>query len=666
MIRGMERSVRRGTMGLTFVAAIVGVLLLGWTIFKGGTVSGGWKVAGFNLDGLTAFFLFVLLLGQGVSSLYGMSYMKEYEGKKSLIPFAAAWIAFLVSMAGVLLVTDGFLFLFLWEVMSLFSFFLVLYEHEEGANRKAAYIYLVMTHVGTVFLTTAVLYLYGKTGSFAFSTWASFSPGLSSWERSLIFLCLLIGLGTKAGLVPFHIWLPYAHPVAPSPVSALMSGVMVKVALYMMLRLVWLTLNPLEAWWGGLVLALGMLSAFAGILYASVEQDVKRLLAYSTVENVGILAMSLGAAMLAQAQGYSELAMLALVAFFWHTLQHLLFKSTMFMAAGNIIQATHTRRLEQLGGLLKRLPKTGFWALCAALGLSALPPLGGFWGEWLLFHALWETARQAGEGIIKLILPLGIAILGLVSAIALATMVKWFASAFLGQARTPAAESAKELPKLQTAALGISMCLAFLTVLWPSGVLRVISLPVETLTTLTLTSTMTSSVTSSSLTEMPTSLVSSVASSQVLNGAPVLTVFSGFYGSVTMYGILLIVLTGLLYLLSRGKQRQVSSAWNCGTPLTPRMQYSSLGITMPLRLLFKRLIGSRPIIDKEYGENRYTLRTLHYQSRVREMYEEAFYRPSMRMLLWCAERIRTLQAGSIHIYLGYTLVTLVIVLIFTL
>ena len=662
MIMGVERAVRRGTMGLTFLAAIVGMLLLGWTIFKGSTVSGGWNVVGFNLDGLTAFFLFVLFLGQGVSSLYGMSYMKEYDGKKSLVSFAVAWIAFLASMAGILLVTDGFSFLFLWEIMSLFSFFLVLYEHEEGANRKAAYIYLVMTHVGTVFLTTAVLYLYGKTGSFAFSTWASFSPELSQWERSFIFLCLLIGLGTKAGLVPFHIWLPYAHPVAPSPVSALMSGVMVKVALYMMLRLVWLTLNPLEAWWGGLILALGMLSAFVGILYASVEQDVKRLLAYSTVENVGILAMSLGVAILAQAQGYPNVAIIALAAFFWHALQHLLFKSTMFMAAGNIIQATHTRRLEQLGGLLKRLPKTGFWALCAALGLSALPPLGGFWGEWLLFHALWETSRQAGDGLIKLISPLGIAILGLVSAIALATMVKWFASAFLGQARTSAAEGAKELPKLQTAALGIAMCLAFLTVLWPSGVLRVISLPIQALAT----PTMTASVISSPLAEMTATHVSSAASSTVLMDSLNLPELSGFYGSVTSYGILLILLTGILYFLSRGKQRRISSAWNCGTPLTPRMQYSSLGITMPLRLLFKRLLGSRPVIEKEYGENRYTLRTLRYQSRIREMYEEAFYRPSTRLLLWCAERIRTLQAGSIHIYLGYTLVTLVIVLICTL
>lgn len=641
MIVGMERAVRRGTMSLTFVAAIAGMILLGWTIFKGSTVSGGWNVAGVDLDGLTAFFLFVLFIGQGVSSLYGMSYMKEYEGKKSLLSFAVSWVAFLASMAGVLLVTDGFKFLFLWEIMSLFSFFLVLYEHEEGTNRKGAFIYLVMTHVGTVFLTTAVLYLYGKTGSFAFSNWASFSPELSQWERSFIFLCLLIGLGTKAGLVPFHIWLPYAHPVAPSPVSALMSGVMVKIALYLMLRLVWLTLSPIEAWWGWLVLALGLLSAFVGILYASVEQDVKRLLAYSTVENVGILAMSLGTAMLAQASGYSGLAKLALVAFFWHTLQHLLFKSTMFMVAGNIIQATHARRLEQLGGLLKRLPKTGFWALCGALGLSALPPLGGFWGEWILFHALWETSRQAGAGMIKLLLPLAIAVLGLVSAIALATMVKWFASVFLGQARTQAAETARELPKLQTGALGLMMGFAFLTVLWPSGVLQIISLPIQSLT-------------------------SPITSSPILTDSLNFTVFSGFYGSVTTYALLVISLTGLLYFLSKGKQRRVSSTWNCGTPLTPRMQYSSLGITMPLRMLFKRLLCSRPLIEKEYGENRYILRTLRYQGRIREMSEEVFYRPSTRLLLWCAERIRTLQAGSIHIYMAYMLVTLVIVLIWTL
>jgi hydrogenase-4 component B len=642
-------------MGISFLAAVAGIILLGWTIFKGGTVSEGWNVAGLNLDGLTAFFLFVLFLGQGIASIYGVSYMKEYEGKKSLVSFSVSWIAFLASMAGVLLVTDGFYFLLLWEIMSLFSFFLVLYEHEEGTNRKAAFIYLVMTHVGTVFLTTAVLYLYAKTGSFAFATWASVSPELSLWERNFLFLCLLIGLGTKAGLVPFHIWLPYAHPVAPSPVSALMSGVMVKVALYLMLRLIWMTLGPVEVWWGWLMLALGMLSAFVGILYASVEQDVKRLLAYSTVENVGILAMALGAAMLARSQGYLGLAQLALVAFFWHALQHLLFKSTLFMVAGNLIQATHTRRLEQLGGLLKHLPKTGFWALWGALGLSALPPLGGFWGEWLLFHSLWETSRQAESGLFKLILPLAIAVLGLVSALALATMVKWFASAFLGQARTHSAATAKELPKLQTGALGVSISLAILAVLWPTGVLQVISQPIQTLFMLPVVPTVAASA-----------MQAPLATSPFLKDVLILADFSSFYTLVMTYSLILILIIGLLYFVNKGQQRRVSSTWNCGTPLNARMQYTSMGITMPLRILFKRLLGSRPVIEKEYGENRYILRNLHYQGRIRERYEDIFYRPSTRLLLWCADRIRTLQAGSIHVYLGYMLITLVIVLIWSL
>lgn len=647
---GMERAVRRSTLGLTLMTAIAGIALLGWS------VSGGLEILGLKPDGLTAFFLFILFLGQGISSLYAFSYMKEYEGKKSLLSFAVSWVAFLGSMWGVVLTKDGFTFLVLWEMMSLFSFFLVLYEHEESSNRRAAFIYLVMTHVGTVFLTSVVLYLYAKTGSFVFTAWSGYSPHLSGLERNFLFLALFIGLGTKAGLFPFHIWLPYAHPVAPTPVSALMSGVMVKIALYLMLRLVWLTLGPIEAWWGWLLLTTGMLSAFIGILYASVQQDVKRLLAYSTVENVGILAMALGVAMLAQAHGYSGIAALALVAFFWHTFQHLLFKSTLFMVAGNLIQTTHTRRLEQMGGLLKHLPKTGFWALLGALGLAALPPLGGFWGEWLLFHALWEMSRQVGSGVTKLVLPLAIAGLGLVSALALATMVKWFASAFLGQSRTQAAADAKELPQPQTWSLGIAIGLAFLAVLWPKGMIKLISIPVQQLLTST----------TSNLARSTSTASTTMTFSSVLKDGLSLTALSGFFSSITIYGLLLLLVTGLLLFLLRGRQRRIAPTWNCGTKLTPRMQYSSLGVTMPLRIFFKRLLGSQPVIEREYSGTRYILRTLRYHGEIRERCEEAFYRPSTRLLLWCADRIRTLQAGSIHIYLGYMLVTLVIVLIWSL
>ncbi len=637
MMVGMERGVRIGTMSLTLVMAILGIFFLGWN-FPVGDPSGQWNVAGFSFDGLTAFFLFLLFLGQGVASLYGLGYMKEYEEKKSLISFSLSWVAFLGSMAGVLLVNNGFYFLFLWELMSLFSFFLVVYEHEETSNRKAAFIYFVMTHVGTVFLIAAVLYLYSKTGSFLYGDWAAIASELSPGEKNSLFLCFLVGFGTKAGLVPFHIWLPYAHPVAPSPVSALMSGVMVKIALYMIMRLVWLTLAPMELWWGGLMLALGVLSAFIGILYACVERNVKRLLAYSTVENMGILTMALGTAMIAQTLGYTELVVLALAAFFWHGVHHLLFKSNMFMAAGNIIQATHTKKLDQMGGLLKKMPRTGLWAMVGAVGLAALPPLGGFWGEWLLFHALWKTSIQVGGGLLKLMLPLILTALAFVSALALATMVKWFSGAFLGQARTANAEKAQELPWSQTASMGSSMMLTLLILLWPQGLLKLMSVPIQVL----------SYQSSSSLTD---SLISPF--------------FSDFLSLITPYILLLGLFSGTLYLLSGGKRRRVSGTWNCGVPLTPRMQYTSLGITMPLRIVLKRILAFHSIIDKKFGENPYVLQSLKYRGRTREMVEEAFYRPSMKLVLWCADRIRILQTGSIHTYLAYILLTLVVVLIWT-
>ncbi|KTE92115.1 oxidoreductase [Desulfitobacterium hafniense] len=633
----IERGIRVGTMGLSLMIAILGILFLGWN-FHMDNFSGQWHGDGFACDGLTAFFLLVLLLGQGIASLYGLGYMKDYEGKRSLLSFSLSWAAFLGSMAGVLIVNNGFYFLFLWELMSLFSFLLVIYEHEESSNRRAAFIYFVMTHVGTVFLIAAVLYLYSKTGSFLYGDWAAITPTLSPGEKNGLFLCFLIGFGTKAGLVPFHIWLPYAHPVAPSPVSALMSGVMVKIALYMMMRWVWLTLAPMELWWGGLMLALGVLSAFIGILYACVEQDVKRLLAYSTVENMGILTMALGTAMIARTLGYSDLVVLALAAFFWHGVHHLLFKSGLFMAAGNIIQATHTKRLDQMGGLLKKMPRTGLWAMVGAVGLSALPPLGGFWGEWLLFHALWKTSVQVEGGLFKLALPLSLAALAFISALALATMVKWFAGAFLGQARSTNAANAQELPWPQTVSMAMAMMLTLLATLYPQGLWKLISVPIHVLKD---------------------------TNDSPLTDSLALPLGADFFNLITPYILLLGLFSVTLYQLSARKRKRVAGTWNCGVPLTPRMQYTGLGITMPLRIAMKKVLAFRPIIDKKFGETPYVLQSLHYRSRTREITEEVFYRPAMKLLLRCAERIRILQTGSIHTYLAYILITLVVVLIWT-
>jgi hydrogenase-4 component B len=637
-----NRSVRQLLMCISIALAGVGLILGTILTSQGGawiktglrfiTEAGAGLSLTWKLDGLTAFFLFILLLGQGLSSLYALGYLKEYEEeKKSLWSFYGPWFLFLGSMFGVLLADDGFTFLLTWEMMSLFSFFLVLYEHEDAQNRKAAYIYLIMTHVGTVFLTAAVLFLYAFSGSFSFEVWASAVPALSSIQLNLIFLAFFIGLGTKAGFVPFHIWLPYAHSVSPSPVSALMSGVMVKVALYLFLRLVWLTLRPGPVWWGWLFLLIGALSALVGILFASVQSDLKKLLAFSTIENVGILGMALGSAFLARSWNNPWAMDLALIAFFWHALQHMLFKSLLFMGAGNIIQATHTRNLERLGGLLKRMPKTGLGALIGIIGITALPPLGGFWGELMLFQSLWVNTTTLVNGWSKVLLPLCVGILALVGGLSMATFVKWFGISFLGQARSPVAEKAKEAHAVQYITPLIAAGLAVLSVLWPSATLALINLPLS-----------------------------------VLRNGEVLGIGSVIGKPIHMTSVYLIIFSLLLLavvLLSKRGVRRVTATWNCGSPLTARMQYSATGLTKPIRILFAKVLGSHREVERDFAGTRYTLHSLNYEGGIKAVFEDIFYRPIIKGLLWLAAQIRKLQEGSIHLYLGYLLITVIVILI---
>ncbi|SHI00148.1 proton-conducting transporter membrane subunit [Desulfosporosinus lacus] len=637
-----SQSFRQLFMGLSIVLAGAGLIWGTILTCRGGdwiktgfqlfTEAGAGLSLTWKLDGLTVFFLFILLLGQGLSSLYALGYLKEYQDKnKSLWPFLINWFLFLASMFGVLLADDGFTFLLSWEMMSLFSFFLVLYEHEDPQNRKSAYIYFVMTHVATVLLTTAILYLYALTGSFAFEAWAKAVPTLSTSQLNLIFLAFFIGLGTKAGFVPFHIWLPYAHSAAPSPVSALMSGVMVKVALYLFIRLVWLTLGPGPVWWGWLFLLVGALSAIVGILSASVQSDLKKLLAFSTIENVGILGIALGSAFLARSWNNSWAMNLAFVAFFWHTIQHMLFKSLLFMGAGNIIQATHTRNMERLGGLLKRMPKTGFGALIGIIGITALPPLGGFWGEFMLFQSLWVNTAHLANGWSKVFLPLSIGVLALVGGLSIATFVKWFGISFLGQARSTVAEKAKEAHPVQYITPLIVGGLAVLSVLWPSAILALINLPLS-----------------------------------VLRTGDVLGISSALGTPLNLsstYLILLILLTVIVIVLSKRGIRRVTATWNCGGPLTPSLQYTAGGLTNPIRVLFTKVLGSHRHVEGDFAGTQYTLRSLTYEGKLKEVFEYSFYRPAIGGLIWLSSHIRKLQAGSIHLYLAYLLVTVIVVLI---
>ncbi|MFT5394113.1 MAG: hydrogenase-4 component B, partial [Gammaproteobacteria bacterium] len=385
-----------------------------------------WRV---RLDALAAFFLCIIGIVSVAVGIYGPAYVRSFErGRDSLVALGGFGGLFLVGMLLVVLAADAFLFMVAWEVMSLASYFLVAFHHEHAANRRAAFLYLLMAHVGglAILLSFGVLASFGGGFDFAAMRLASLSP---VWA-SVAFVLAFIGFGMKAGLVPLHAWLPQAHPVAPSHISALMSGVMLKVAVYGFIRFVFDLLGDVQWQWGITVLAIGSLSALFGVLAALLESDLKRLLAYSSVENLGVIFVGLGLALVFLGTEHRTLGVLALIAALYHCLNHAIFKSLLFLGAGAILHSAHEQDLDQMGGLLRRMPWTGLFFLIGCISISSLPPSNGFVSEWLIFQAALQAWQLEG-GVIRSLLPIAAAILALTGALVAATFVKVYGVAFL-------------------------------------------------------------------------------------------------------------------------------------------------------------------------------------------------------------------------------------------
>ena len=409
-----------------------------------------WLGAHFRLDALSAFFLIVVNLGSAVASLFALGYGQHEKAPERVLPF---FPAFLAGMNLVLLADDAYAFLFSWELMSLTSWALVMAHHQEPANVRAGYLYLVMACFGTLALLLAFGLLAGPNGGYDFAAIraGTMTPGFAALALALA----LLGAGSKAGLVPLHVWLPLAHPAAPSHVSALMSGVMTKVAVYGFIRIVFDLLGePVLWWWGGVVLALGGITAVLGVLYALMQHDLKRLLAYHTVENIGIIFIGLGLALAFQANQMYASAALALTAALFHDLNHSLFKSLLFLGAGAVLTATGERDMERLGGLIHPMPWTALAFLIGAAAISALPPLNGFVSEWLTFQAI-LISPELPQWLLKFLVPAIGAALALSAALAAACFVKAFGITFLGRARSPAAAQARETDRYSLTALFI-------------------------------------------------------------------------------------------------------------------------------------------------------------------------------------------------------------------
>jgi formate hydrogenlyase subunit 3/multisubunit Na+/H+ antiporter MnhD subunit len=524
-----------------------------------------WIGAHFRMDALASFFLAVVNLGGAAASLYAMGYGRHEEAPSRVLPFFAA---FLAGMNLVLLSDDAFMFLLSWEFMSLMSWALVMAHHGAPDNARAGYVYLLMASLGTSALLLAFGLLAGPAGGYAFD--AIRASHAAAPYAALVLGLVLLGAGSKAGLVPLHAWLPLAHPAAPSHVSALMSGVMTKVAVYAFIRIVFDLLGPAEWWWGLLVIVLGGATALMGVLYAMFQTDIKRVLAYSTVENIGFIFVGLGLSLAFTASHFTAAAIVAFVAALLHVFNHSLFKSLLFFGAGAVLTSTGERDMEKLGGLIHRMPVTALAMLGAAAAISALPPFNGFVSEWMTFQAILLSPQLPQWGL-KLVVPAVGTLLALSVTLAAACFVRFYGIVFLSRPRSAMAASASETDRFsQVAMLALAMLCLFAGIL-PGYV-------VDAMTSMTQALFGGHMPKQSSIAWLSLVPVSKTRSSY---NALLVFLFICVSASIAAYGV--------RRLASKAVRR--APMWDCGFPNpSPLAQYTAGGFSQPIRRVFGTLL----------------------------------------------------------------------------
>jgi hydrogenase-4 component B len=599
-----------------------------------------------KLDALSAFFVLVVSILGLALSVYSLGYARGFYGRKNVGVLGAFYNALLLATSLVFVAENAFFFLIAWELMALTAYCLVSFEHEDPETRQAGVLFFIMSHLGTGCLILGFLLLFQATGSYDFDLFHHLGENLPAGARSAAFLLFLVGFGVKAGVAPLHIWLPAAHPVAPSNISALLSGVMIKAGIYGLTRVFFDFLGAPPMWWGVTVLTLGTISAVLGVLYALMQHDLKRLLAYHSIENIGIILMGLGAALMFLHSGHAVLGALALIAGLYHTINHATFKALLFLGAGAVLHSTHTRDMEEMGGLIKRMPVTALCFLTGAAAISALPPLNGFVSEWLTYQALLQGFSTT-EHLVRLMFPICGAMLALTGALAAACFVKAFGITFLAQPRSERAAKAREVSFPMLLGQGLLAATCVFLGLFPTAALRLFD---------PITRQLTGQQLSSQLTR---------ANGWVLgNGAA-----AG--GTVSTLGIalaglaLLAIPLALWRLFSRHAKVRIGPTWDCGlSGLTPLMEYSATGFSKPIRMIFKALFRPRREVQREYDYSPYFARTVRFESHVEEVFERRLYRPLNRAVLRLARRMRAFQAGSIQAYLIYIFVVLLALLLF--
>jgi len=650
---GGRRSLGRGLVALGAIVGAGAGLALGATVITTGApfallVPGLLPLGGgliLRLDPLGAFFLVVIGVGAIPAALYGAGYTAVYEdGRASLRLLGMMFNLFLLTMSLVTLADNVLTFLLMWECMSLTSYFLVMTEAGEERTRNAGLWYIGMTHAGLVMLLAAFLLLAGGASSGTFADLRAMAPSLTPAVRDTIFVLTFLGFGSKAGIVPLHVWLPRAHPAAPSHVSALMSGVMIKMGVYGLLRLALDLLGGGPAWWGGLVLGVGVVSALLGVLYALMEHDLKRLLAFHSVENIGIILIGIGAGLMFHRYGLMSLAALGFIGGLYHVLNHAAFKGLLFLGAGSVLHATRTRSMEEMGGLIKRMPWTGLFFLIGAAAISALPPLNGFVSEWLVFQSLLGGVDVPVPEL-AIVMPVAVGLLALTSGLAAACFVKAFGITFLALPRSCEAAHAHESPFSMQCGMGLLALACIGLGVAPFAVVPVLGRIVA------------------GLGGLPDTRAEFTYS--VFLRTP--SAFGQMSPTLMGLGLLLLLglVPGMLWLLRLNTRRRLSDSWGCGRiGQTARMEYTATAFAEPLKRVFAEIY--RPMkeltVDFHPG-SKYFVQSIEYRSEITPWFDQSLYRPFLESATFIAHQVRRLQAGSLHLYLLYIAIVLTLLLV---
>lgn len=576
-----------------------------------------WLNLAWGVDSLSAFFLVAIF---GLSAIIAVS-----SWSYSASPFFPVLVG---SMAAVVMARDGFLFLICWEVMSLSSFFLVTTEHEIREVRTAGWIYLIATHLATAFLMAFFVLLYKETGSFLFVSFQNLGP-IPPVLAGTLFIFAVIGFGTKAGIFPFHVWLPHAHPAAPSPVSAIMSGVMIKTGIYGILRMLTFFPNP-PLWWGGILIILGMLSAFMGILNGAAERDYKRLLAYSSVENIGIMVTGLGLALIGITLHEPSLTFLGLGGALLHLWNHALFKGALFLAAGQVLHATHSRMMEDLGGLYRKMPFMGTLILILAMALAGLPPLNGFMSEILIYVGLFHGVQYT-TGFPLFVIVAALLAMAFAGGLTVLAFGKLFGIIFLGEPRKELKTTPEHFSTTLAACLLLTiLCSAMVFYagkIWP----MIQSIVIQ-------------------IAPASTPLVGDEPQ-QLLSGLSALFLF--FIGAI--------LLAWIVHLLFRDKKPKKVLTWDCAYAApSPRMQYTSSSFVQPLVVFFSPLLrpfsGFKKITD-------FFPKEVPFAQEKRDLSEDQIFRPLFKWVEAGLTQIRNLQQGRVQEYLSLIFVALLALLL---